>query len=456
MPSQPYLTAPIKTDKMPPGVPYIVGNEAAERFSFYGLRAILMVYMTKYLVDRQGNLAPLDEFKATEIYHNFLSAVYFIPLFGAIISDVWWGKYKTILILSLVYCLGPFFLAFDRTIFGVYAGLILIAIGSGGIKPCVSAHVGDQFGQSNQHLLTKVFGWFYFSINFGSFFSTLLTPWLLADKRFGPAWAFGVPAVLMLIATWVFWLGRHKFIHIPAGGKAVFRETFSKAGLLSIAKLLPIFAYIPIFWALYDQSGSRWILQAEKMDRVINLGPWTFEILASQTHAANPILVMIYIPLFGTLLYPALNRMFRLTPLRKAGIGLFLMVLTFLISAWIEVMLGRGEKPHIHWQFLGYVVLTASEVMVYITLLEFAYTQAPKHVKSLIMSVSLLAIALGNQITALVNKLVQVFGLQHLMSGASYYLFFAGLMLVAAIGFVFVAMRYKEQTILQEEMPAAT
>jgi POT family proton-dependent oligopeptide transporter len=102
------------------------------------------------------------------------------------------------------------------------------------------------------------------------------------------------------------------------------------------------------------------------------------------------------------------------------------------------------------------VVLTASEVMVYITLLEFAYTQAPKHVKSLIMSVSLLAIALGNQITALVNKLVQVFGLQHLMSGASYYLFFAGLMLVAAIGFVFVAMRYKEQTILQEEMPAAT
>lgn len=454
MPNQPYLTAPIKTDKMPPGVPYIVGNEAAERFSFYGLRAILVVYMTKFLVDRQGNPAPLDEFKATEIYHQFLSWVYFVPVFGAIISDVWWGKYKTIIILSLVYCLGPFFLAFDRTIFGVYAGLILIAIGSGGIKPCVSAHVGDQFGPSNQHLLTKVFGWFYFSINFGSFFSTLLTPKLLNNPNFGPAWAFGIPAVLMLIATWVFWLGRHKFIHIPAGGKAVFKETFSKKGFLSIVKLLPIFAYIPIFWALYDQSGSRWILQAEKMDRVITLGSWNFEILASQTHAANPILVMIFIPLFGSVLYPALNRAFKLTPLRKAGIGLFVMVTSFLVSAWIEVMLGRGEKPHIYWQLLGYVLLTAAEVMVYITLLEFAYTQAPRHVKSLIMSVSLLAISLGNQITALVNFAVRKLQLEHLMSGASYYLFFAALMLVAAIGFVFVAMRYKEQTILQEEVPA--
>jgi POT family proton-dependent oligopeptide transporter len=453
MPSQPYLTAPIKTEKMPPGVPYIVGNEAAERFSFYGLRAILVVYMTKFLVDRQGNPAPMDEFKATEIYHHFLSAVYFVPLIGAIISDVWWGKYKTIIILSLVYCLGPFFLAFDRTVFGVYAGLTLIAIGSGGIKPCVSAHVGDQFGPSNQHLLTKVFGWFYFSINFGSFFSTLLTPKLLNNPNYGPAWAFGIPAALMLIATWVFWLGRHKFIHIPPGGKAVVKETFSKEGLLAIAKLLPIFAYIPIFWSLYDQSGSKWILQAEKMDRVISIGSWSFEIDAAQTHAANPILVMIFIPLFGSVLYPALNKMFKLTPLRKAGIGLFVMVTSFLVSAWIEVMLGRGEKPHIYWQLVGYVLLTTAEVMVYITLLEFAYTQAPKRVKSLIMSVSLLAIALGNQITAFVNMMVRVLGLQHLMTGPSYYLFFAGLMVFAAVGFVFVAMKYKEQTILHEEEP---
>jgi proton-dependent oligopeptide transporter, POT family len=451
MSSQPYLTAPIKTEKMPPGVPYIVGNEAAERFSYYGLRAILIVYMTQYLVNRQGQLAPLSDSKATEIYHHFMSAVYFLPLLGAVISDIWWGKYKTIMILSLVYCLGPLALALDHTALGLYVGLTLIAIGSGGIKPCVSAHVGDQFGASNQHLLTKVFGWFYFSINFGSFFSTLLTPVLLKDPKFGPTWAFGIPAVLMFIATWVFWMGRHKFVHIPAGGKAFFTETFNKQGLKQVAKLLPVFAFMPIFWSLYDQSSSRWILQAKEMNRVV----FGYDILPAQTHAANPILVLIFIPLFTKVLYPAMDRIWKLTPLRKVGIGFFLTVASFLVPAWIEVLIARGERPHIYWQLLAYILLTAGEVMVYLTMLEFAYTQAPKRLKSIIMSLSLLCISLGNELTALINRAIRVWKWENIMTGPTYYLFFAGLMFVSAILFIFVAARYKEQTILHEESPAA-
>ncbi len=459
MPKQQYLTAPIKTEKMPPGVPYIVGNEAAERFSYYGLRAILIVYMTQYLLNRQGQLAPLSDAKATEIYHHFMSAVYFLPLFGAIISDIWWGKYKTIMVLSLIYCLGPLALALDHTALGLYVGLTLIAIGTGGIKPCVSAHVGDQFGASNQHLLTKVFGWFYFSINFGSFFSTLLTPVLLKDPKYGPTWAFGVPAVLMFVATWVFWLGRHKFVHIPAGGKAFFAETFNKQSLAQAARVLPIFAFMPIFWSLYDQSSSRWILQAKEMDRVLSFtaGPISvaYEVLPAQTHAANPILVLIFIPLFTKVLYPTLNRFFELTALRKVGIGFFVTVLSFLVPAWIEVLIGRGERPHIYWQLLAYILLTAAEVMVYLTMLEFAYTQAPKRLKSIIMSISLLCISLGNEFTALINRAIRVFQWEAFMTGPRYYLFFAGLMFIAAVGFIFVAMRYKEQTILHDEQPAA-
>jgi proton-dependent oligopeptide transporter, POT family len=450
MPKQPYLTAPIKTDKMPPGVPYIVGNEAAERFSYYGLRAILVVYMTQYLLNRQGQLAPLSDSKATEIYHHFMSAVYFLPLLGAVISDIWWGKYKTIMVLSLLYCFGPLALALDHTTLGLFVGLTLIAIGTGGIKPCVSAHVGDQFGVSNQHLLTKVFGWFYFSINFGSFFSTLLTPVLLKDPRYGPTWAFGVPAVLMLVATWVFWLGRHKFVHIPAGGKAFFAESFSKESLAQVARILPVFAFMPFFWSLYDQSSSRWILQAKEMDRVV----FGYDILPAQTHAANPILVLIFIPLFTKVLYPALNRLFKLTALRKVGIGFFITTISFLVPAWIEVMIARGERPHIYWQLLAYILLTAAEVMVYLTMLEFAYTQAPKQLKSIIMSISLLCISLGNEMTALINRAIRIFRWEEWMTGPRYYLFFAALMFTAAIGFIFVAMRYKERTILHDEQPA--
>src|SRR4051794_9614229 len=124
-----YLTAPPKTEGMPPGIPYIVGNEAAERFNFYGMRAVLVVFMTKYLVNRSGAVAPMTENDANYWYHQFLSANYFFPALGAIVSDAFWGKYKMIIRLSLVYCLGSLALAFDHTRLGLTVGLTLIAIG---------------------------------------------------------------------------------------------------------------------------------------------------------------------------------------------------------------------------------------------------------------------------------------------------------------------------------------
>ena len=147
---------------------------------------------------------------------------------GAIIADAFLGKYKTIIILSIVYCLGHLALALDETRIGLAVGLTLISIGAGGIKPCVSAHVGDQFGKTNSNKLEKVFSWFYLAINMGAFISTLLTPILL--DRLGPSVAFGVPGGLMLLATWVFWMGRKVFIHIPAGGMNFIHETFSGSG----------------------------------------------------------------------------------------------------------------------------------------------------------------------------------------------------------------------------------
>src|SRR6266446_7216896 len=171
-----YLTAPIKTDKMPPGVPFIVGNEAAERFSYYGMNSILVIFMTKYLMDRQGHPATMSEAQADVWYHTFVFFVYFLPLFGAFLADAVLGKYLTVLILSVVYCFGHLTLAIDHTRLGLTIGLSLIALGAGGIKPCVSANVGDQFGPSNQHLLTRVYSWFYFSINAGSTAATILIP----------------------------------------------------------------------------------------------------------------------------------------------------------------------------------------------------------------------------------------------------------------------------------------
>ena len=287
-----YLTAPVKSTEIPKGIPYIIGNEAAERFSFYGMKAILGVFMTRYLVDATGTQAVMEEAEARSWYHLFTSAVYFTPILGALVSDIFFGKYKTIVTLSIVYCLGHLALALDETRTGLTIGLTLIAIGAGGIKGCVSAHVGDQFGKSNANLLEKVFGWFYFAINLGAFISTLLTPWLL--ENYGPHVAFGVPGILMALATLFFWMGRNVFIHIPAGGWEFLKEVFSKKGLGSIVKLFIIYAFVAMFWALFDQIGSAWVLQAQQMDRHFMGVEW----LASQVQAVNPILIVGLIPCF--------------------------------------------------------------------------------------------------------------------------------------------------------------
>eukprot|EP00913_Durusdinium_trenchii_P028370 g26598.t1 len=322
---------------MPAGIPYIVGNEAAERFSFYGMRAILFVFMTKYLMDQDGSTDVMSDSDATSYIHLFIASAYFFPVIGAIISDWLWGKYKTILTLSLVYCAGHITLALDETRFGLTLGLTLIAIGAGGIKPCVSAHVGDQFGQKNKHLISKVFGWFYFSINLGAFASQLLTPILLS--KFGPSVAFGVPGGLMLLATWVFWLGRNKFVHVPPGGAAFLKESFDADGKRAIRNLAVLYVFVAVFWSLFDQTTSRWVSQAESLNR-----NWLgIEWLSSQIGAANPILILCFIPVFTYVIYPAINRVFPLTPLRKVAIGFFVTVPAFLLPAWIESEITGGK-----------------------------------------------------------------------------------------------------------------
>src|SRR6187399_331188 len=395
-----YLTSPPNLTGMPPGVPYIIGNEAAERFNYYGMKSILTVFMAHYILNNSGVLAPMSPNEAYKYTHYFVSGVYYLPIFGAIIADGWLGKYRTILWLSIVYCFGSLTLALMDTSWGIgigqrtmlAIGLGLICIGSGGIKPCVSANVGDQFGESNKHLLSKMFGWFYFSINAGSFISSILCPWLLANPKWGPGWAFGIPGIAMLIATLFFWGGRNKMVHVAPAGLGYLKETFSKEGLLTLGRIAMVFFFILFFWGLWGMSnGAEWTLQAEKM----NLHWFGMDLVAAQVQTANPILILICIPVTNYLIYPAIDRVFPLTPLRKIGIGLFLTAFSFVVIVWIQGQIDQGLKPSINWQLLGYVILTLGETMVSITGLEFSYTQAPNSMKSSVMALWLLFIASG-------------------------------------------------------------
>lgn len=198
---------------MPRQVPFIIASEGCERFSFYGMRNILIPFLVTSLllhVPDQG----LREKEAKDVLHTFMMGVYFFPLLGGWLADRWFGKFNTILWFSLIYCAGHACLAmFDTSVDGFMVGLFLIALGAGGIKPLVATFVGDQFDESSKHLAKRVFDAFYWIINFGSFFASLLMPVFLASL--GPQVAFGIPGALMLIATIVLYAARRSYVIVP-------------------------------------------------------------------------------------------------------------------------------------------------------------------------------------------------------------------------------------------------
>ncbi|MGJ7902553.1 POT-type proton-dependent oligopeptide transporter [Lysobacter sp. 1R34A] len=210
-------TAPATADsqgRMPRQIGFIIGNEAAERFSFYGMRNILTSFLVGTLLLASTSDLAEREHLAKEVFHSFMIGTYFFPLLGGWLADRYFGKYNTVIWFSLIYCAGHACLAmFEHSQAGFYTGLFLIAFGAGGIKPLVVSFCGDQFDQSNKHKAKLVFDAFYWTINFGSLFASLLMPIFL--REYGPSIAFGIPGALMFLATFIFWLGRNRYVRVP-------------------------------------------------------------------------------------------------------------------------------------------------------------------------------------------------------------------------------------------------
>ena len=452
---------------IPKQIPFIIGNEGCERFSFYGMRNILTVFLVSSLLvhlpaaDRAG--------AAKDVFHTFVIGVYFFPLLGGWIADRFFGKYNVIFWLSLVYCLGQLCLAlFVDSRPGFYTGLCLIAIGSGGIKPCVSSFVGDQFDQTNKHRAKVVFDAFYWIINFGSFFASLLMPIFL--KQLGPAIAFGIPGALMFISTIVLWAGRKKYVMVPpappdphsflrvshtavmSGWRGQFFVVLGLSVAISAFVLLPGFenfvkaaclALVAIiaFGGIGVQlqlAGARGTHPDEAVDgvrgvlRVLVLfalvtpfwslfdqkaSTWVLQADAmtkpswfqsSQMQALNPALVMLLIPFNNFVLFPALKRFgYEMTALRRMTMGIAFSGAAWIVVGSMQLVLDDGHSFTITWQVLPYALLTLGEVLVSATGLEFAYSQAPQSMKGALMSFWLLAVTVGNLWVLVVNASVK-------------------------------------------------
>ncbi|XP_076311823.1 solute carrier family 15 member 1-like isoform X2 [Tachypleus tridentatus] len=354
----------------PKSIFFIIGNEFCERFSYYGMKAVLTLYLTLILL--------YDDNTATMIYHLFSMGCYFTPIFGAMLADSLLGKFRTIFYISILYAGGNIVLAlasipnFLPMIPISMAGLALIAIGTGGIKPCVSAFGGDQFGPGQERQLQRFFSLFYLSINAGSLLSTFLTPILRADVHcFGNETcyplAFGVPAGLMVIAVVLFLLGKSLYKIVPPKGNIVItvikcichalgrKSSAKKNGerkdhwldyaddkydhkligdIKDVLHVLKLYLPLPVFWALFDQQGSRWTLQATRMDGQIG----EFLIKPDQMQVINPLLIIVFIPLFEYIIYPVTAKCNFLTrPLQRIAIGGLLTASSFVIAGFLQL-----------------------------------------------------------------------------------------------------------------------
>lgn len=204
-----------------------------------------------------------------------------------------------------------------------------------------------------------------------------------------------------------------------------------------VMRIVSIFLPLPIFWALFDQQGSRWIFQAERMNRNV----FGFQIQPDQIPVLNPIFIVVFIPLFVNIVYPALRSLgVALSAVDRMVYGMLLSSLAFLCSAAVEWVQKDGTQLWIAWQLPQYVLITMGEILVSVTGLEFAYSQAPSRMKSLLSACWLLTVSVGNMLVAVVAHL-------HLLSPVADALFYASLILVASSIFVWICSKVGYMTL---------
>ncbi|KAM7031206.1 solute carrier family 15 member 1-like [Passerculus sandwichensis] len=373
--------------RFPSGATFIINSDFFERFSFFVTAGVLIIYCINFL--------RWDVRVTAAIYHTFVALCFLTPILGAIIADSWLGKFKTILYLSIVYIIGQAVLTVssindltdhnqdgspDNVAVHIalsMVGLILIALGTGGIKPCVSAFGADQFEDDQENQRSTFFSYFYENTAVASFISAIVIPQLMASecgihsKQECYPLAFGVPAALVAVALVVFVIGSRMYKKAKPQGNVMlevskcvgfaiknrFRhrskefpkrehwldwasDKYDKRLIAQIKMVLRVlFLYIPLpmFWALFYQQGSRWTLQATAMN-----GDFGFQIQPEQMQIVKPILIVIIIPVADYLVYPLIKKCkLNFTPLKKMTVGMFLGSMAFVAAALVQVQIDK-------------------------------------------------------------------------------------------------------------------
>ena len=396
------VAAPVSRDLFghPRGLSYLFATEMWERFSYYGMRALLVLYMVKYLFEpaRAANVigfaalrgalefmfGPLDvQPLASQIYGFYTGLVYLTPIVGGLLADRVLGQRRTVIVGAILMAIGHFMMAFESLLFFALAFLIL---GNGAFKPNISTQVGALYpaGDSRRD---RAFSIFYVGINLGAFLAPLVCGTL--GEEIGWHYGFAAAGVGMTLGLAVYLYAAPMLPPDELTRRRAANEThtFGREEWRAIWALVILSLPVTFFWATYEQMGNTIVLWADGYtDRTINLGFWRAEIPTTWFQSFNPFMIFLFTPFIIALWTWQARYAGEPSTVSKMAIGCFLNAASGLILFAAAISAGGGKASWL-WLTGYFVVITVGELYLSPTALSLVSKVAPAHCLSMMMGV---------------------------------------------------------------------
>jgi POT family proton-dependent oligopeptide transporter len=396
----------------PRGLAFLFATEMWERFSYYGMRALLVLYMVKYLLlpEHAHTVIGLATLKgafesmfgqlgtqplASHIYGLYTGLVYLTPLIGGIIADRWLGQHRTIIIGASLMAIGHFMMAFESLFL---LALMVLILGNGAFKPNMSAQVGGLYAPGD-HRRDRAYSIFYVGINLGAFLAPLVAGTLGED--WGWHYGFGAAGVGMTIGLAVYVYAVQSRVLPPdelhkVRASPAMQAPLDRSEWQAVLALLALFLPVTLFWATYEQQGNTIALWADDhTNRSINLLFWHAEIPVTWFQAFNPFMIFAFTPLVIALWARQAERGTEPSTITKMAIGCLLCALSYVIMAGAAWQ-AAGDEASWLWLFAFFVVITFGELYLSPIGLSLVSKVAPVRMVSMLMGVWLATSFVGN------------------------------------------------------------
>jgi POT family proton-dependent oligopeptide transporter len=400
----------------PPGLAVLFLTEMWERFSFYGMRGLLVLYMVRhlFLADRAGQVAGFGIVKgaleaifgplavqplASQVYGLYTGLVYLTPFFGGMLADRVLGQRRTVVVGGVLMAIGHFLMASERLFF---VALLFLIAGNGCFKPNVSTQVGALYPPGDPRR-DRAFGLFYMGINLGAFLANLVCATLAA--AYGWHWGFGAAGVGMIVGLAVYLGGqRHlapdEVTRRRAGGTSTDRAPFTPDEWRRIWALVALCALNVVFWAAYEQQGNTMQLWADEQTVWPTFFGW--QVPSPWYQSFNPFVIFLFTPLLALLWGRQASRRTEPSSVAKMAIGCLLLGLSFVLMAAGARIVGGG-RGSLFWPLATTFILTIGELYLSPIGLSLVTKVAPARVVSMMMGVWFLSSFFGNYLSGYVG-----------------------------------------------------